>query len=246
MKKLTGYLTAKLGGNEFSKDLALAMYEAGCDALEIGVPFSDPVADGPVIEAAGQKVLEEGFSLNDLFAISAAIPDDKDLLWMGYFNPFYHYGFKKLVTKAAEVGVSGLIIPDLPFEEAKAYHGMLKQQGVSLIDFVAPTDSKERIRRIVAKSQKFIYLVAYAGITGSDKHEDLGKVIANIRKATDTPVYIGFGVTPENAKEKVRDVDGVIVATVFVKVLMDESLTPSQKISKISELVREIKTRINE
>jgi len=246
VKKLVGYLTAKLGGNNFSIDLANAMYDAGCDTLEIGVPFSDPVADGPVIEAAGHKVLESGFSLKDLFEISAAIPNDKDLLWMGYFNPFYHYGFKDLVAKAAEVGVSGLIIPDLPFEEAKTYHSLLHHHNVSLIDFVAPTDSKERIRKTVSKAEKFIYLVAYAGITGSDKSEDLSTVIANIRKTTDTPVYIGFGVTPENAKEKAKEVDGVIVATVFVKVLLDESLTPSQKIDKISVLVREIKEKIND
>ena len=114
-----------------------------------------------------------------------------------------------------------------------------------LIDFVAPTDSKQRIEQIVKNSKKFIYLVAYAGITGSGQNEDLQPIIENIKGASSTPVYVGFGVDENTAKEKARGVDGVIVGSAFVKVLLDEQLNGTQKIAKIAKIAREIKEKIN-
>jgi tryptophan synthase alpha chain len=149
------------------------------------------------------------------------------------------------IDEAKKAGVHGFIIPDLPPEEAKPYKPLIENAGLNLIDFIAPTDSKARIQEIVTDAKKFIYLVAYAGITGAGKSEDLQTIVADIKSFTDTPVYVGFGVDETTAKEKAKGVDGVIVGSAFVKVLLDESLTHTQKIAKITAIAKEIKEKIN-
>ena len=245
MKKLVGFITSSLGGNNFTVDLTMAMKEAGVDTIELGIPFSDPVADGPVIEKASLIALESGFKLTDLFEVSSQIAPKIDTLWMGYMNPYFHYGVENFLQKAQEYNIQGSIIPDLPYEEAQQYKSLFKQYNQSLIDFIAPTTPKNRIEQIVKDSSKFIYLVAYAGITGSDKKEDLTTIIENIKQYTSTPVYIGFGVDQNSAYEKSRNVDGVIVGSAFVKHLIDDSLSNNEKISKITAIAREIKEKIN-
>ncbi len=245
MKNLVAYITTGFPSLDFTVDAALALAEAGVDTLELGMPFSDPVADGPVIEAANLKALQNGFKLEHLFEASAKISPHIDTLWMGYFNPFYHRGMENFIAKAKEVGVNGFIIPDLPLEEARPYKPMVEAAGLSLIDFIAPTDTEARIKEIVTDAKKFIYLVAYAGITGSGEAEDLQPIIKNIKKYSDTPVYVGFGVDQNTAKEKAQGVDGVIVGSAFVKVLLDESLSDTQKITKIAAIAKEIKEKIN-
>ncbi|AKF24254.1 tryptophan synthase susbunit alpha [Sulfurovum lithotrophicum] len=244
-KKLVAYITTGFPSLDFTVDAALALAEAGVDTLELGMPFSDPVADGPVIEAANLKALQNGFKLEHLFEASAKIAPHIDTLWMGYFNPFYHKGMDYFISRAKETGVHGFIIPDLPLEEAKPYKPALEADGLNLIDFIAPTDSKERIEQIVIDAKKFIYLVAYAGITGAGHSEDLQPIISNIKECTSTPVYVGFGVDQNTAKEKAKGVDGVIVGSAFVKVLLDNTLSDTQKITKISAIAREIKEKIN-
>ncbi len=245
MKKLVGFITSSLPNNNFTVDLALNMKEAGVDTLELGIPFSDPVADGPVIEKASLVALQNGFKLKDLFEVSAKIAPHMDTLWMGYMNPFFHYGVEEILSKAKEFGITGSIIPDLPYEESKTYKEVFAKYNNSLIDFVAPTDSYERIKLITQNSSKFIYMVAYAGITGSGVKEDLTQVISNIKECTDTPLYIGFGVDENTAKEKAKGVDGVIVGSAFVKHLTDDSLSNSEKIKIITQKVRQIKEEIN-
>jgi len=245
LKKLVAYITTGFPDLEFTVDASLALADAGVDTLELGMPFSDPVADGPVIEAANLKALQNGFKLEHLFEASAKISPHIDTLWMGYFNPFYHKGMDNFIAKAKETGVGGFIIPDLPLEEALQYKPNIEASGLSLIDFIAPTDSEERIKTIVTDAKKFIYLVAYAGITGAGKSEELQPIISNIRKYSSTPIYVGFGVDQNTAKEKAKGVDGVIVGSAFVKVLLDESLNHSQKITKISSIAKEIKEKIN-
>ena len=245
MKQLVAYITTGFPSTDFTIDAALALAEAGVDTLELGMPFSDPVADGPVIEAANLKALQNGFRLSQLFEASAKIAPHIDTLWMGYFNPFYHKGIDTFIAEAKRSGVNGFIIPDLPFEEAQPYKPMIEEAGLSLIDFIAPTDPKERIETIVKDAKKFIYLVAYAGITGAGKSEDLQEVISHIKASTNTPVYVGFGVDQHTAKAKAQGVDGVIVGSAFVKVLLDESLNHTQKINRIATIAKEIKEKIN-
>jgi tryptophan synthase alpha chain len=245
LKKLVGFITASLPSNNFTVDLALSMQEAGVDTLELGIPFSDPVADGPVIEKASLIALQNGFKLTDLFDVTSKIAPHMDTLWMGYMNPFFHYGMENFLKKGKEFGVNGSIIPDLPYEEAKAYKDIFSSYDQSLIDFVAPTDSLDRIKTITSNSSKFIYMVAYAGITGSGAKEDLGQVIDNVRSCTTTPLYIGFGVDEKTAKDKVKGVDGVIVGSTFVKHLIDDSLSNKEKIDRITQSAKNIKDIIN-
>ncbi len=245
MKKLVAYITATYPNKDFTIDLALSLKEAGVDYLELGIPFSDPVADGPVIDEANQKALKNGFKIKDLFDISKKIAPKIPTLWMGYFNPFYHKGLDLFINEAKNARVKGFIIPDLPYEEALPYKKDIEANNLCLIDFVAPTDSKERINKIVKDAKEFIYMVAYAGITGASKSEDLQEIIANVKAVTSTPLFIGFGVNEQNAKEKAKGVDGVIVGSAFIRVLLDNTLNYTQRIEKISQMAKNIKEQIN-
>jgi tryptophan synthase alpha chain len=245
MKNLVAFITSGYPEKSFSIDLALALGENGVDTLELGVPFSDPVADGPLIEKATHEALSLGFKFQDLLEISQEIAPKIDTLWMGYFNSFYQQNLQELLPKARQIGVNGLIIPDLPYEEAQVYDELFKQNSLANISFVAPTDGEERIETVVKEAQKFIYMVAYTGITGSGVSEDLQPFLQTIKKYTQTPVYVGFGVNEKTAKEKVKGADGVIVGSAFTQVLLNDSLTLTQKIEQCSELANIVKNEIN-
>jgi len=238
MKKLIAYITTGYPDKHFSVDLINEISEY-VDGIELGIPFSDPVADGEVIQEVNKRALMQGYKLKDTFEVSEKIANKIDTYWMGYFNNFYHKGYDFMVEKAKELNIKGFIIPDLPYEEAIEY-----EEKFPLISFVAPTDSTERIKTILKNPKEFIYLVAYTGITGADKKEDLREVIENIRNVTSVPLYIGFGVNEKTAKEKAKDVDGVIVGSAFVKVLL-EDISNTQKIKKIKEKAKIIKEAIN-
>jgi len=245
MKKLVAFITSGYPEKSFTVDLALALGENGVDTLELGVPFSDPVADGPLIEKANHKALELGFKFKDLLEISREVAPKVDTLWMGYFNSFYQQNMDKLMPLAREIGVNGLIIPDLPHEEALLYKDLFAKNNIANISFVAPTDSKTRIKEIVSDAQKFIYMVAYTGITGSGQAEDLQPFLSSIKKYTQTPVFVGFGVNAKTAKDKVNGADGVIVGSAYVDILLRENLSYSQKITECSELSKIVKNEIN-
>ena len=141
--------------------------------------------------------------------------------------------------------MDGIIIPDLPYEEAVVYEPLMQAHDLAMISFVAPTDSKERIAKIVPHAKGFIYLVAYAGITGAHASEDLTKTIALIKEQSQTPLFVGFGVNEKTAKERARGVDGVIVGSALVEVMLDESLSLSERIKKIALRAKTIKEKIN-
>lgn len=245
MKQLVAYITAGFPDKNFSLDLVDALLESGVDKLELGIPFSDPVADGPIIEVANLKALQNGFKIDTLFEMSQIIAPKIETYWMGYFNPFYHRGLETFAKKAQEFGVKGFIVPDLPHEEALPFVPLMSQYNTAFISFVAPTDSMERIATVVKNAKEFIYLVAYAGITGSGASEDLSKTIEHIKSYSQTPLFVGFGVNEKTAQEKAKGVDGVIVGSVFVEVLLDESLSSTQKIAKIAKIAKNIKEKIN-
>ena len=245
MKKLVAFITSGYPEKSFSIDLALALGDNGVDTLELGVPFSDPVADGPLIEKANHKALELGFKFQHLLEISKEVAPKVDTLWMGYFNSFYQQKMDKLIPLAREIGVNGLIIPDLPHEEALSYNELFKTNNMANISFVAPTDNEERIKEVVSDAQKFIYMVAYTGITGSGKAEELQPFLDSIKRHSLTPVYVGFGVNAKTAKNKVKGADGVIVGSAFIDILLKDNLNYSQKIKECSDLAKIIKDEIN-
>ena len=245
MKNLVAYITTGYPEKSFTTDLALSLGENGVDTLELGVPFSDPVADGPLIEKANHKALELGFKFQHLLEVSKIIAPKVDTLWMGYFNSFYQQNMQKLIPLAHEIGVNGLIIPDVPHEEALLYKELFDTNSVANISFVAPTDSEARIKEVVSDAKKFIYMVAYTGITGSGTAEDLQPFLSSIKKYTQTPVYVGFGVNAKTARDKVQGADGVIVGSAFVDILLKDELSYAQKITQCSELAQIIKNEIN-
>jgi len=245
MKKLVAYITSAFPDKNFTKDLALSLAQNGVDTLELGVPFSDPVADGPLIEKANHLSLDNGFKFSDLLDISKEIASDIDTLWMGYFNSFYQQDLSKLLPLAKDLHVNGFIIPDLPYEETLQYQDILKDNNLVNISFIAPTDPKKRIQTIVQDAQKFIYMVAYTGITGSGKNEDLKPFINDIKEFSQTPVYVGFGVNERTAKEKAKHSDGVIVGSAFIDILLKEDLSLTKKIQQCNILASNIKDAIN-
>lgn len=245
MKKLVSYITSSLPDKEFTIDLILTLKDSGTDIIELGIPFSDPVADGSIIEKTSNLSIQNGFKIRDIFEISSKVKDKIDVYWMGYFNSFYQKGLENMIKEAKSNSVKGFIIPDLPFEEVKLYSELLNKESFSFVDFVAPTDSKERIELTLKDSKNFIYLVAYAGITGANQSEDLSEVIQNIKTITNQPLYVGFGVDENTAKKRAEGVDGVIVGSALMKILLDEGLTKTKKIDSIGVLSKIIKEKIN-
>lgn len=245
MKELVVYLTSSYPDVAFTKDLIARVADAGADRIEIGVPFSDPVADGKVIQEVNMRSLAAGFKVADIYEISATTSHLAQLYWMGYANTFYRKGFAHMAAGAEKAGVKGFIIPDLPYEEALPYQALFEEHRIDNIAFVAPTDSRERIAQVATNAKGFVYMVAYAGITGAGRREELHEIIAGVRDVTRTPLFLGFGVDETNAREKAQDVDGVIVGSAIVKHLLDDSLTIAQKMDKIVASVARIKDAIN-
>ncbi len=208
-----------------SLDVIMALSTAGADAFEIGLSFSDPLADGPVIQRATQTALEQGITVRQSLEMIAELRSRgvrQPFLVMGYFNPLLAHGLERFVDDAAAAGADGFIVPDLPPEEAGDLDRLCRERSLGLIYFLAPTSTDERVKLVAEKARGFIYLVSIAGVTGAraELASGLSSLVGRIRKATATPVAIGFGVsTPEQAGEVSRIADGVIVGSALVQIV---------------------------
>ena len=206
-----------------SIDVIEALAKNGADLIEVGLSFSDPLADGPVIQKATQVALEKGITVKKSLAAVAELRKrgvDIPLVLMGYYNPMLAYGLERFVRDAGEAGADGFIVPDLPMEESDEFENVAGD--LPLIRMLAPTSSPERMEIIARNARGFIYLVSVTGITGERKSlaEGLGDLIAKVREHTSTLVCVGFGIgTPEQAKEVGRMADGVIVGTACVRTI---------------------------
>lgn len=245
-----------------SIDVIEALANNGADLIEVGLSFSDPLADGPVIQHATQIALENGITVKkSLEAVKELRKRGVDipLILMGYYNPMLAYGLEKFVRDAAEAGADGFIVPDLPMEESEEFTSALEKLGGRvdggdvppsyrdhpLIPMLAPTSSPERMEMIARNAKGFIYLVSVTGVTGERKSisEGLGELIARVREHTSAPVCVGFGIgTPEQAKEVGQMADGVIVGTVCVKTIggSEKSVEAARKLARsFREALRE-------
>jgi tryptophan synthase alpha chain len=208
-----------------SLDVIAAMSEAGADAFEIGLSFSDPLADGPIIQRATQIALENGITTTKCLELIAALRSRgvrQPFLLMGYYNPIFAYGLERFVCDAAAAGADGFIVPDLPPEEADDLDRLCRERSLGMIYFLAPTSTDARLRLVADRARGFIYLVSLTGVTGTrNKLSDgLGAFVNRVRQATATPLAIGFGVsTPEQAGEVGRMADGVIIVSKLVQVV---------------------------
>jgi tryptophan synthase alpha chain len=222
-KAFIGFVTGGDPSIEKSEEFILKMIDAGADLVEIGVPFSDPIAEGPVIQAANVRALTAGADLSKLFALAGRLRKrtETPLVFLTYFNPVFRYGTGAFFRRCAEAGVDGVIIPDLPFEESGEARGPAAASGVDLISLVAPT-SGGRVAEIARNANGFLYIVSSMGVTGARAtiETDLKTIIGAARAATDIPLAVGFGVnTPEQAADIARIADGVIVGSAIVKIV---------------------------
>lgn len=216
------FVTAGDRGLEFTRRAVLALAEAGADAVELGVPFSDPLADGRVIQKASERALSRGTNLLKIYQLVAELRKQIDLpvILMGYFNPFLRLGLENAALLGSQTGVDGFIIPDLPPEEAGEWIKICRPLGLDTIFLIAPTSTRDRVLAVAKSSSGYIYYVSVTGITGmrSQVPSDLVQGIKRIRRLTSKPVLVGFGISnPNQAKQISRLADGVIVGSALVK-----------------------------
>lgn len=206
---------------EITKQLVYAMEEAGADLIELGIAFSDPTAEGPVIQSASLRALNNGVTTDKIFDMVKEIRTKTQIpmVFMTYANVVYSYGIEKFVKKAAEVNMQGMILPDIPFEEKEAFDKVFKAYGLDLISLIAPT-SNQRITMIAKEAEGFVYCVSSLGVTGTRNQitTDISSMIQLVKAAKDIPCAVGFGIsTPEQAKRMAACADGVIVGSAIVK-----------------------------
>lgn len=245
-KAFIGFVTAGDPSLEKTKELILALEKAGTAIVEIGIPFSDPVAEGEVIQRANIRALSAGCTTDKIFDMLAEVRKESQvpLVFLTYVNPIFTYGCDKFFSKCQEVGVDGVIVPDVPFEEKGEIVGYCKKYGVDLISLIAPT-SDQRIKMIAKEAMGYIYLVSSLGVTGvrTNITTDIGAIVKKIREASDKPVAVGFGIaTPEQAKAMADLSDGAIVGSAIVRIIEEYGQDCVQPVyeyaKKMSEAVK--------
>ena len=224
-KVLIFFITAGFPDWKTNEKIIHALAESGCDVLELGVPFSDPIADGPTIQRSSERALQAGVSLKKILkhVKSLRAKVDIPIVLFSALNPLLKYGLEKLVDDADDAGVDGILSPDLPPEEAEDLAGFCRKKGLSLIFLVAPTTTDERRAFIVEKSTGFVYYVSLKGVTGARKEvsTDLDEHIQNLKKITEKPVVVGFGIsTPEHVRHVAgTTADGVVIGSALINLV---------------------------
>ena len=218
-KQLIPYVTGGYPTKEGCVDLLDACAAGGADQIELGIPFSDPLADGPVIQATSHKALTGGVTTDDLLATAERFKA-APLLFMTYINPVMQYGEKKFFERAAKAGIKGVILPDVPPEEADAVTAASDASGVPVVFLISPTCTDDRIRKIDKLTRSWIYLVSLKGVTGAAMKSDVPAFVRRVRKLTKHPLYVGFGIqTAEDAARVAEFADGIIVGSALLKII---------------------------
>ena len=222
-KAFISFITCGDPDLETTAAVARACVENGADLIELGIPFSDPTAEGPVIQGANLRALTGGVTTDKIFGLVQDLRRDVTvpMVFMTYANVVFSYGAEKFISTCRRIGIDGLILPDLPYEEKDEFLPMCRQYGVDLISLIAPT-SQNRIAMIAKEAEGFIYVVSSLGVTGtrSEIRTDLASIVEVIRASTDVPCAIGFGIsTPEQARKMAAVADGAIVGSAIIKIL---------------------------
>lgn len=244
-KAFIPFLTCGDPDLETTEALVKAMAAAGADLIELGIPFSDPTAEGPVIQGANLRALNAGTTTDKVFDLvkrlrqSVTIP----MVFMTYANVVFSYGSERFLKNAAEAGVQGLILPDVPYEEKADFEPLCEKHGLELVSMIAPT-SHDRIKMIASEAKGFLYCVSSLGVTGvrSSITTDIGGMVELVRQVTDTPAAVGFGIsTLEQAKNMAQKADGVIVGSAIVKLIAQYG---RDAVQPVAEYVRQMKDAI--
>lgn len=244
-KAFIPFLTVGDPDLETTEKLVYAMAEAGADLIELGIPFSDPTAEGPVIQEASLRALTGGVTTDKVFDLVKKLRETVTipLVFMTYANVVFSYGADRFLSRAAEAGVQGLILPDVPFEEKADFEPLCRQYGLELVSMIAPT-SQDRIKRIAQEAQGFVYCVSSLGVTGvrSAITTDIGAMVRLVKEVSATPVAVGFGIsTPEQARAMTAQADGVIVGSAIVKLIAQHG---RDSVPPVAEYVRQMKDAI--
>lgn len=244
-KAFIAFITGGDPDLETTEALIPRMAEAGADIIEIGIPFSDPIAEGTVIQAADERALNAGTTTDKLFEMIKRVRTKVDipLVFMTYINPIYAYGTEKFAKKCAECGIDGMIVPDVPFEEKEEVDSICEMAGIELVSMIAPT-SKERIGMIASQAKGFLYCVSSLGVTGirSRITTNIKEMIEQVRTVSDIPCAVGFGIaTPRQAHEMAEVSDGAIVGSAIVKMIEKYG---KNCIEPVCEYVKEMKAGI--
>ena len=245
-KALITYVMAGDPSLQETEQLVVELEQAGADIIELGVPFSDPIADGPVIQQAAERALRSGTSLRTILTMVARLRGRTQvpIVLMAYYNSIHAFGTERFCQEAAHAGIDGLIMPDMPPDEAGPLKGPAAASGLPLIFLLAPTSTPERRTFVARQSQGFVYYVSLTGITGAKllNLADVGKNVERIKKVTRVPVAVGFGVaTPEDAAKVAAIADGVIVGSAIVKQIAAHQQKP-EMVKYVAEFVRSLKT----
>ena len=247
---LMPYITAGDPSLEWTERLIDALFEAGADMIELGVPYSDPLADGPTVQAAGQRALAAGTTVAGIFDLIRKVRKRRGepIALLVYYNCIFRWGEERFVAEAAASGVDGLIVPDLPPESAGSLEAIASSRGIDLVYLVAPTSTRERIRLIAGKGRGFLYCVSLTGVTGARERlsAELAPFLARVREemaaaGKDLPLAVGFGIsTPEHAAAVGRLAEGVIVGSALID-RFHRSPTPEEGLAGCAAFVRELR-----
>ena len=246
-KAFIAFITGGYPDMETTEKLIIALEESGVDIIEIGIPFSDPVAEGPVIQSADEQALANGCTADKLFDMIKQVRKKTNipLLFMTYANPVFTYGKNKFMAKCKETGIDGIIVPDVPFEEKDELTDVCAKYNICLISLIAPT-SGDRIEKIAKEAQGFLYCVSSLGVTGlrNQINTEIAGLIRDVKKISSVPCCIGFGIsTPEQAHDMAAISDGIIVGSAIVNIIADHG---RDCIEPVKQFVRELKKGIIE
>lgn len=238
------YLTAGDPSPDATVEYAVALAAGGADVLELGVPFSDPLADGPVIQRAAERALAAGTTVAEVLRVAGAVRDrcGVPIVVMSYANPLLRYGWDRFAEEAAAAGVVGTILTDVPPEEAEPFRPAAERHGLATVFLVAPTSTPERVRRIVERTTGFVYCVSRLGVTGerTSLSDSFRPVLEQVRRVSELPVGVGFGIsTPAHAREAGALADGVIVGSALVGVA-ERAGSPERAAPALEKAVREL------
>jgi tryptophan synthase alpha chain len=242
---LIAYLTCGDPDVATSAKIALAAIDAGADVLELGIPFSDPVADGPVIQRASQRALERGTTVSDVLDIAREVRrhnSEAGLIVFSYLNPILQFGFEKFADAARQARIDGVLVIDMTIEEAGSYLRVMRSRGLATVFLAAPTSTNDRLRKIAAASTGFVYAVSRTGITGERRNlaDDARKLVARLRRLTKLPVAVGFGISSAEHVAAVGEfADAAVVGSAIVHCI--ENATPQEAPARVAELIRSLK-----
>ena len=244
-RALITYITAGDPDIKTTHEILRCLIDSGADMIELGIPFSDPMADGPTIQAASQRALRHPFSLRPIFDLVQQVRRHSEipLILFGYYNPFYQYGLERTCREAQSVGVDGLLVVDLPPEEALPLHRAARTHSLDTIFLLAPTSTAERMKRVASMASGFVYYVSVTGVTGARERlaEEMDTAVARIRKYTTLPVGIGFGISqPAHVRSLAPFADAVIVGSALIKII-ESRLGKPDMLKHLATFVRSLK-----